>query len=212
MVHSSTHHTPPSPHSESHHIALAPAWHHFCSFLRFLNLSLFVPSMVGRDANSSLRTLTPLSQMRSKPPTRLGVRPWKCCSMSTHVSMSSSTPNLRSWSVCVSLLMLGLALTSMSHGLSCSSIMTSYPYISKQCLSLMITLATARKEFRMMFWMPAKHSFTASDPCLVMRYRLSCPMPHLRSVLPASYVSSFFCIAWFVRWMYGLSTSSLALL
>lgn len=37
------------------------------------------------------------------------------------------------------------AFTSMSHGLRFSSIITSYPYISKQCLSLMITLVTARQ-------------------------------------------------------------------
>jgi len=34
-------------------------------------------------------------------------------------------------------------------------------------------------------------------------------MPHLRSVAAASYASSFFWIAWFVRWMYGLLMSSL---
>jgi len=34
----------------------------------------------------------------------------------------------------------------MSHGLRLSSIITSYPYISKQCLSLIITFCTARRE------------------------------------------------------------------
>jgi len=37
--------------------------------------------------------------------------PLKCCSVSTHVSMSSSMPNLRSWSDTVSLLMEGEAFT-----------------------------------------------------------------------------------------------------
>ena len=54
------------------------------------------------------------------------------------------------------------ALTSMSHGLRSASIMTSYPYISKQCLSLMMTFATAHQELRMMAWIPAKHSSTGS--------------------------------------------------
>ena len=87
--------------------------------------------------------------------------------------------------------------------------MTSYPYISKQCLSLMMTLDTERSEFTMMLWIPAKHAFTASAPCFVVMKRFSSPMDHFKSVVSASYASSFFWIAWFVRCTYGLSMSAL---
>ena len=58
--------------------------------------------------------------------------------------MSSSSPNFRSWSVCVSLDIEGDAFTSMSHSLRSCPDDAAFAHL-KQCLSFMITLDTLQR-------------------------------------------------------------------
>ena len=167
--------------------------------------SLYVPSMVGSAEDvesektsppfpSKFVTSVPFSQIKSNPPTRRGFDFFfeKWPSRSITVSMSSNSPNFKSWSVCVSLLMLGLALTSISHAFRSASSITSYPYISKQCLSFIITFCTLFKLLIIICWMPWKQWFTASGPCLVVIKRFNSPRDHFKSVVSLSYALSFF--------------------
>mmetsp|Transcript_16308 Transcript_16308/g.35274 ORF Transcript_16308/g.35274 Transcript_16308/m.35274 type:complete len:220 (-) Transcript_16308:839-1498(-) len=86
----------------------------------------------------------------------------------TRLSTSLITLNLSSLSAWVVVVREGLALTSMSQGLSVSSMMMSYPYSSKQWRSLI-----------MMFWQDLRLLMTT--PSISLNSSSVCSMPRVAS-------------------------------
>lgn len=118
----------------------------FCYFHSFP-----VPLLIGPLFTTFSGSLVPSSIKRSKNPTLLSVDVLApCLDFSSVQSLGTTMANtslnscdFRTLSFSVDVVKLGDALTSKSQGFKSESIKISYPYISKQCLSLIITLCTA---------------------------------------------------------------------
>lgn len=67
-----------------------------------------------------------------------------------------------------------------THGLRSLSSRMSYPYNSKQCLSLMMTFCTLCKLRIKMLSMSLKRASTATLPCFAVKYRRNCCICHLQ--------------------------------
>eukprot|EP00982_Pelagococcus_subviridis_P005687 29786-Pelagococcus_subviridis.AAC.7 len=101
----------------------------------------------------------------------------------------------------------GDAFTSINHGFKDSSTRRSYPYSSKQCRSLTMTLLTARSECVTQSRIAANNASVAVFPRVDSKCRRRSRSGHLFPC-DSLYSSPLFCIATFVRCTNGLSMSA----